>query len=78
MTILTISSGSASHIAVDVSASPKTEITIDRGLLGPPGPSAVGGFPFAITGLQTGDVLQFGGEQWVNTPQTELTDGGNF
>jgi hypothetical protein len=56
-------------------------ITIDRGAAGPPGPpgpNTIGGYGFNIVGLQPYDVLMFGGAAWENTPQTEITDGGNF
>lgn len=57
-----------------------TEVGIQgpRGPKGDPGDNTIGGYGINIDGLTTGDVLQFGGSAWVNTPQTEITDGGNF
>lgn len=69
------------NINVEVTPTPRTEITLDRGRVGPPGPagpSEIGGYGFNISGLQPFDVLMFGGSAWENTPQTEITDGGNF
>jgi hypothetical protein len=56
-------------------------ISINRGLIGPagaPGPNEIGGYPVNITSAQQYDVLMFGTNEWVNTPQTEITDGGNY
>lgn len=56
-------------------------ISINRGLIGPvgpPGPNEIGGYPIAITGAQNYDALMFVSNQWVNIPQTEIADGGNF
>lgn len=53
----------------------------DPGPEGPPGPSGpnlIAGYGFAIQSLTAGDLLQFGGAAWINTPQAEITDGGNF
>lgn len=68
----------ANNINVQVTPNPDNVITIDRGVTGPPGPSAIGGYGFNITNLQPNDVLMFGGTAWFNNPQTEITDGGNF
>lgn len=48
------------------------------GIQGRSGTSEIAGYGFDIQSLTSGDVLQFGGAAWVNTPQTEITDGGNF
>ncbi len=53
-------------------------IVIDRGVVGPPGPSAIGGFPINVAGLSNFDALMFLSNEWTNIPQTEITDGGNF
>lgn len=69
------------NVSVNVVPPARNTITIDRGLVGPPGPpgpNEIGGYPINITGAQQYDVLMFGVNQWVNTPQTEITDGGNF
>jgi hypothetical protein len=66
------------NVNVQVTPTPAQTVTIDRGVTGPPGPSSIGGYGFNITNLQAQDVLMFGGAAWENTPQTEITDGGNF
>ena len=66
------------NISVAVTATPKQSIVIDRGIAGPAGPNAIGNYGFNIQNLQPKDVLMFGGAAWENTPQTEITDGGNF
>lgn len=69
---------------VNVTPPAQQTISINRGLVGPPGPpgppgpTEIGGYPINITGAQQYDVLMFGVNQWVNTPQTEIADGGNF
>ena len=69
------------NVSVNVVPPARNTITIDRGLVGPvgpPGPNEIGGFPVNITTVQQYDVLMFGTNEWVNTAQTEITDGGNF
>lgn len=66
------------NISVAVTATPRQNIVIDRGKAGPAGPNTIGGYGFNIQNLQNKDVLMFGGAAWENTPQTEITDGGNF
>lgn len=66
------------NINVEVMPTPRQTIVIDRGISGPAGPSAIGNYGFNIQNLQVKDVLMFGGTAWENTPQTEITDGGNF
>ena len=66
------------NINVDVVATPRQTIVIDRGIAGTAGPNAIGNYGFNIQNLKIKDVLMFGGEAWENTPQTEITDGGNF
>jgi len=31
-----------------------------------------------ISSALTGNILRYNGSQWVNTPEKEVTDGGNF
>jgi hypothetical protein len=69
---------SGAQITVQVTPVAPQNITINRGLSGPPGPNAIGGYGFNIQSLQAQDVLMFGGAAWENTPQVEITDGGNF
>lgn len=69
------------NVSLNVVPPARNTITIDRGLVGPvgpPGPNEIGGYPVNITSAQQYDVLMFGVNQWVNTPQTEITDGGNY
>lgn len=50
----------------------------DKGDQGDPGPNTIGGYGFAITSVQNGDVLSFSSSSWVNQRPAALTDGGNF
>ena len=49
-----------------------------QGIQGPTGEALIGGYSVALSNPQALDVLQFGGSAWVNAPQRDLTDGGNF
>ena len=40
--------------------------------------SQIGGFPVYFISPNQGDVIKFGVNGWFNSPQKELTDGGNF
>lgn len=71
-----IQTGSAVNVQVTPQA--RQVININRAVAGPPGPNTIGGYPINVAALQPQDVLMFGINQWVNTPQTEITDGGNF
>lgn len=56
-------------------------IELNRGIVGPqgaPGESNIGGYPINISAAQNYDALMFVSGEWVNIPQTEITDGGNF
>lgn len=72
------------QITAVVTPQPSNIITLNRGIVGPQGPqgpsgeSTVGGYPVDITSPQDRDVLMFMSGGWINTPQTEITDGGNF
>jgi hypothetical protein len=66
------------HVSVQVIPTPKQVVQINRGVKGADGGDKIGGYPVTITGAQQYDVLMFGVNQWVNTPQTEIADGGNF
>lgn len=69
---------STSNLLVEVTPTPRQVINLDMGRSGPAGPNAIGGYPIAITGAQNYDALMFVSNQWVNIPQTEIADGGNF
>ncbi len=73
-----VSVNTGANLNVQVTPVAQQSIVINRGLIGPPGPNAIGGYGFNIQGLQAKDVLMFGGAAWENTPQIEITDGGNF
>lgn len=52
-----------------------------QGIQGPqgiPGPNEIGGYPVMVTDAQENDTLLLKSWSWQNTPQAELTDGGNF
>ena len=69
------------NLNIQVTPVPKQVIQINRGVQGPPGPAGgtdIGGYPVTITSPNQYDVLMFGVGEWVNTPQTEVTDGGNY
>lgn len=66
------------RVNVEVTPVPTQTIQINRAVPGPPGPNTIGGYPINITSAQPQDVLMFGVNEWVNTPQTEIADGGNF
>jgi hypothetical protein len=71
----------ANNLNVQVTPTPNQVINIDRGVagpVGPPGPNSIGGYPISITGAANYDALMFVSNQWVNVPQTEIADGGNF
>lgn len=76
--------GKNASINVQVTPTPIQQVTINRGLVGPQGPagpsggSTIGGYPVSITGAQNYDALMFLSNEWVNIPQTEIADGGNF
>lgn len=78
MANLNVSVENANNINVQVTPTPRQTIQINRGVAGKDGGDKIGGYPVSITGAQQYDVLMFGVNEWVNTPQTEIADGGNF
>lgn len=40
--------------------------------------SAISGYPVQVSSPQANDVLSFNGASFVNRPNYDLTDGGNF
>ena len=51
----------------------------ETGAAGAPGPNDIGGYAIELNAPQQGDVLQFNASsKWVNSPQANITDGGNF
>ena len=78
MANLNVTVENANNINVQVTPTPKQTIQISRGVAGKDGGDKIGGYPVSITAAQQYDVLMFGVNEWVNTPQTEIADGGNF
>lgn len=68
----------ASNINLQVTPTPTQIVQINRGVQGASGNNNIGGYPVKITDANPYDVLMFGTGEWVNTPQTEIADGGNF
>ena len=66
------------NVNVTVTPTPRQIIQINRGVQGRSGGDVIGGYPVNITNANRYDVLMFGVGEWVNTPQTEVTDGGNY
>lgn len=50
----------------------------DTGDEGAPGPNLIGGYAIQLSNPSQNDVLAFQSNKWVNNPQSNLTDGGNF
>lgn len=84
MATLSVTVQDSNNIVARVVPTPDNVITVNRGIVGPQGPagpsgeSNIGGYPIQITDAQNRDVLMFMSGEWVNIPQTEVTDGGNF
>ena len=53
-------------------------VQVSRGLVGPAGPNAIGGFPININSASNYDALMFISNEWINVNQLEIADGGNF
>lgn len=77
----------AINIIANVIPTPDQIININRGVAGPPGPPGppgpsgtnnIGGYPINVNNPAYGDVVMFVVNEWVNVPQTEITDGGSF
>ncbi len=74
-----IQSGSEINVQVTPQARQVVNVGPDvAGPAGPPGPNTIGGYPISITSAANYDALMFVSNQWVNVPQTEIADGGNF
>lgn len=84
MANLNINVTDGNNLTVAVTPVPSQTIQISRGVVGPvgpagpAGPNTIGGYPINCNSLILHDVLMFGSNEWVNTNQTEITDGGNF
>jgi hypothetical protein len=75
---LTVELQPAAQVAIGVVSTPTQTINISRGVSGPPGPNSIGGYPINVNNPAYRDVVMFGVNEWVNTPQTEIADGGSF
>jgi hypothetical protein len=75
---MTVNVIDGNNLNVQVTPVPKQIIQINRGVKGADGGDNIGGYPVNVTSPNQYDVLMFGVGEWVNTPQTEVTDGGNF
>jgi hypothetical protein len=78
MANMTVNVINDNNINVQVTPVPRQTIQINRGVKGNDGNSDIGGYPVNVTSPNQYDVLMFGVGEWVNTPQTEITDGGNY
>jgi hypothetical protein len=78
MANLNVNVTDGNNLTVQVTPVPSQKIQINRGVAGPSGTESIGGYPINVSALQQQDVLMFGTGEWVNTPQTEIADGGNF
>ena len=81
MATLNVNVQDGNNLTVQVTPTPRQTIQVSRGVQGPPGPAgpnSIGGYPISITAAQNYDALMFLSNQWVNIPQTEISDGGNF
>jgi hypothetical protein len=75
---ITASIQGGNDINVQVIPQARQVININKGISGPPGPNEIGGYPINISNANNYDALMFLANQWVNIPQTEIADGGNF
>lgn len=69
------------YIIVPFDNAPQLIEIVERGPQGPQGPpgnASIGGYDVNIEDVASGDVLAFSGSSWINKPQEQLTDGGNF
>lgn len=66
--------------AVNIQVTPQARqvINLNRGMVGPPGPNAIGGYPISVSSPSNYDALMFLDNEWTNVPQVEITDGGNY
>jgi hypothetical protein len=81
MANINVSTTSGNTVQVKVTPLPDQIVQINRGVQGPQGPAGtanIGGYPSVITSPQNYDALMFLNNSWVNIPQTEISDGGNF
>ena len=75
---LTANIQGGNNITAQVTPVPTQVIQINRGVQGPSGNDNIAGYPVVMSNIQRNDVVMFGVNQWVNTNQLEIADGGNF
>ena len=75
---LTVNVQGGNKVNVEVTPVAKQTLQINRGIAGRDGGDYIGGYPVVMSNIQRNDVVMFGVNQWVNTNQTEIVDGGNF
>jgi uncharacterized protein with LGFP repeats len=75
---VSVSVNNGTNLTVQVTPIASQVIQINRGVAGPSGGTTIAGYPVNCNSLILHDVLMFGANEWVNTNQTEITDGGNF
>lgn len=75
---LSVNVQGGNNINLEVTPTPKQVVQINRGVSGRDGGDRIAGYPVVMSNIQRNDVVMFGTNQWVNTNQTEITDGGNF
>jgi len=75
---ITANISNGNNINLQVTPQARQVVNISRGVAGPPGPNAIGGYPINVTTPQPYDALMFVSNNWTNIPQTEIADGGNF
>ena len=81
MANINVSTTSGNTVQVKVTPVANQVVQINRGVQGPQGQAGtanIGGYPSVITSPQNFDALMFSNNTWVNIPQTEIADGGNF
>ena len=66
------------NINLQVTPTPRQVVQINRGVSGRDGGDNIAGYPVVMSNIQRNDVVMFGVNQWVNTNQLEIADGGNF
>lgn len=75
---LTVNVQGGNKVNVEVTPVANQTIQISRGVAGRDGGDYIAGYPVVMSNIQRNDVVMFGVNQWVNTNQTEIVDGGNF
>lgn len=81
MAQISVAVQNSNNIVASVVPTPNNVIQLNRGIVGPVGPSGesnIGGYPISIAGASNYDALMWIDGEWTNVPQTEITDGGNF